>query len=176
MTGLRARRAIVWVVALLALVLAGCSRAPKVSGASPVALPTSASALPAFTPTHFRELLTSLKGKPVVVNVWASWCGPCTKEAPSLAQVSKQYAGRVQFVGVDIEDQLAPARAFIAKYGWTYPSVFDPSADGAIRNDLGFIGQPVTVLFDASGAKVFTWSGATSPGQLAAEIAKILPA
>lgn len=161
-------------IAVVALALAGCTNTPKGQSASPVTLPSSATALPTFNPTQFHELLSSLKGKPVVVNVWASWCGPCTREAPSLAQASAQYAGRVQFLGVDIEDQLTPARAFIAKYGWTYPSVFDPT--GSIRDDLGLLGQPVTVLYDASGAKVFSWSGATSPGQLTAEIAKVVPA
>jgi cytochrome c biogenesis protein CcmG, thiol:disulfide interchange protein DsbE len=161
-------------VAAVALALAGCGGGSKGSSASPVALPSSATAMPTFSANQFRELLTTLKGKPVVVNVWASWCGPCTKEAPSLAQVSAQYAGRVQFLGVDIEDQLTPARTFIAKYGWTYPSVFDPT--GSIRDDLGLLGQPVTILYDATGTKVFSWSGATSPGQLAAEIAKIVPA
>ena len=161
-------------VAAVALALAGCTGGPKGPSAPPVVLPSSATALPTFSPTQFRELLTTLKGKPVVVNVWASWCGPCTREAPSLAQVSAQYAGRVQFLGVDIEDQLTPARAFIAKYGWTYPSVFDPT--GSIRDDLGLLGQPVTILYDATGRSVFSWSGATSPGQLAAEIAKVVPA
>jgi cytochrome c biogenesis protein CcmG, thiol:disulfide interchange protein DsbE len=161
-------------VAAVALALAGCWGASNGPSPSPVALPSSATTLPTFSATQFRELLTTLKGKPVVVNVWASWCGPCTREAPSLAQVSAQYAGSVQFLGVDIEDQLTPARAFIAKYGWTYPSVFDPT--GSIRDDLGLLGQPVTILYDARGTKVFSWSGATSPGQLAAEIAKIVPA
>ena len=174
MTVVRSRALLVAVVAVAALVLTGCSGGRPGVGSTPVALPSTASALPLFTPTQFRELLATLKGKPVVLNVWASWCGPCTREAPSLAQVSAQYAGRVQFIGVDIEDQLTPARAFIAKYGWSYPSVFDPT--GSIRDDLGLLGQPVTILYDASGAKVFGWSGATSPGQLAAEIAKIVPA
>ena len=171
---MRRGRSRVLIAAVAVLVLAACSAGGHGKSPSPVALPTSASALPVFTPAQFHELLAMLKGKPVVVNVWASWCGPCTREAPSLAQVSAQYAGRVQFLGVDIQDQLTPARAFIAKYGWSYPSVFDPT--GSIRDDLGLLGQPVTILYDATGAKVFGWSGATSPGQLAAEIAKIVQA
>lgn len=171
MVGHRSR---VMFVAFAALVLAACSGGGNGASPSPIALPASASALPTFTPAQFHELLAMLKGKPVVVNVWASWCGPCTREAPSLAQVSAQYAGRVQFLGVDIQDQLTPARDFIAKYGWSYPSVFDPT--GSIRDDLGLLGQPVTILYDASGKKVFGWSGATSPGQLADQIAKIVPA
>src|SRR6266849_3784743 len=89
-------------VAAVALAMAGCGGGPNRPSASPVALPSSATALPTFSATQFRELLTTLKGKPVVVNVWASWCSPCTREAPSLAQVSAQYAGSVQFLGVAV--------------------------------------------------------------------------
>jgi len=94
----------------------------------------------------------------VVVNIWASWCGPCIEEAPGLARVARASQGEVQFLGVDIIDHLSPARAFIRRYGWPYPSVFDPM--GAIRDHLGFIGQPVTVVYDASGRQVLTHSGA----------------
>ena len=131
-------------------------------------LPATPDALPSFDLTTFRELLGQLKGTPVVVNVWASWCGPCTAEAPHLAAVSRETKGKVQFIGVDIMDQRAPARAFIQRYGWTYPSVFDPS--GAIRDGLGFIGQPVTVVFDPAGKQVFQWSGAVSGDVLRNEL------
>ena len=63
----------------------------------------------------------------------------------------------MQFLGVDLKDKLAPARAFIQRYGWTYPSVFDP--DGSIQGSLGFLGQPVTVMYSASGRQAFLLSG-----------------
>ena len=156
------------------LLLAACTGSPHPANSTStgVLLPATPTALPQFDPATFHRLLDQLKGEPVVVNVWASWCGPCTREAPGLAQVSNEYAGKVQFIGVDIQDQLAPARAFIGRYGWKYPSVSDPNE--AIRDDLGLLGQPVTVLFDASGTRVFTWSGATSAAQLRAEIAKVV--
>ncbi len=163
---------------LLAIVAAACAgsggpSAPKSTGsAASSLLPATPIALPEFDPAKFQRLLTELRGTPIVVNVWASWCGPCTREAPELATVSSEYRGRVQFVGVDIEDQLTLARAFIERYGWTYPSVFDPT--GAIRNSLGLLGQPVTIIYDPSGKKVFTWSGATSAGQIRAELQKLV--
>jgi thiol-disulfide isomerase/thioredoxin len=144
------------------LALASCTGQPTppegtVRPTPSIALPPNPTALPEFNPAQFQELLARLKGKPVVVNIWASWCGPCTAEAPGLARQAREFMGKVQFLGVDIIDHVQPARAFIRRYGWPYPSVFDPS--GAIRDDLGFIGQPVTLIFDASGRKVHTRSG-----------------
>jgi thiol-disulfide isomerase/thioredoxin len=154
----------VLVVATCALMLVGCTRGgdapdqqPSRSPTLAISLPPSPTALPEFTPAQFQELLARLKGKPVVVNIWASWCGPCTAEAPGLARQARDFNERVQFLGVDIIDYVQPARAFIRKYGWPYPSVFDPK--GAIRDDLGFIGQPVTLIFDATGRKVHSRSG-----------------
>jgi len=94
----------------------------------------------------------------VVVNFWASWCGPCIVDGPHLAQVSKEFEGKAQFIGVDLQDQPGPARAFITKYGWTYPSVADPLED--IRDGLGLVGQPITVIYDGGGVRRFVWGGA----------------
>lgn len=154
---------------VLALVSAGCSPpASQPSAPEWSLLPSSPTALPQFDPARFHELLAQLRGKPVLVNVWASWCGPCIVEAPGLARAARDYRGRVQFLGVDVLDQRGAAQAFIRKYGWTYPSVFDPA--GAIRNDLGFVGQPVTVVLDSSGKRVYTWSGALSESRLRKEL------
>jgi hypothetical protein len=64
------------------------------------------------------------------------------------------YGDRVRFIGVDILDQRASARDFMSEFGWTYPSVYDPS--GAIRDGLGLLGQPVTLFYDESGRAVDT--------------------
>jgi len=85
-----------------------------------------------------------------------------------MAAAGREFQGLVQFLGVDVLDQLGPARAFIRKYGWNFPSVFDPTA--AIRNDLGFIGQPVTLVLDGSGKRVFTQSGAITLDVLRKEL------
>ena len=130
------------------------SAVPTIPGTS---LPASPTALPTYSLDQFRTLLTQLHGRPVLVNFWATWCGPCVDEAPALAALARTYAGTVQFVGVDIQDSAAAARAWVRTYGWTYPSVSDPTK--AIENGLGFIGQPVTVVYDASGTKVLTLAG-----------------
>jgi len=158
-----------------AMLLAACGDdSPSAAGGSPAttALPKSPTALPRFSPAQFDQLLSSLKGKPVVVNIWASWCGPCEAEAPGLAKVAREFQGRVQFLGVDILDQLTPARAFIRRYGWPYPSVFDPT--GAIRDGLGFVGQPITIVYDASGEQAFSWSGAVDEDALRTTLNDVL--
>ena len=120
-------------------------------------LPTHVAELPSFDVQTYQELLTQLRGTPVVVNVWAAWCGPCQAEAPLLHAASQTYGDRVQFLGVDILDSRDGARGFIEEHGLTYPSVFDPA--GAIRDSFGMIGQPVTVFYDADGNVTSTWEG-----------------
>ncbi len=123
-------------------------------------LPSHVAELPTFDVQTYQQLLTQLRGTPVVVNVWAAWCGPCKAEAPLLHTASQTYGDRVQFLGVDILDSRDGARAFIAEHDLAYPSIFDPS--GAIRDWLGVIGQPVTVFYDADGNLVSSWDGQLS--------------
>lgn len=139
---------------------------------TPARLPTEPTALPEFTLADYRLALGQLRGTPVVVNVWASWCGPCREEAPLLAAANETYGDRVRFIGVDILDERGSARDFMREYGWTYPSVFDPS--GAIRDGLGLLGQPVTLFYDASGELVDTWTGPLTEERLDANLHAIL--
>jgi thiol-disulfide isomerase/thioredoxin len=152
------------------LVVGGGSSGDGDTGA--VALPTSPTALPTVSNDQFKGMLADLQGKVVVVNIWASWCGPCIAEAPGLAQLAKHYGDRVQFLGVDIQDQTTPARAFIQKYGWTYPSVADPK--GEIKRGYGFLGQPDTLVYDSAGKRVWTGAGAVDTEDLQSEIDKAL--
>jgi thiol-disulfide isomerase/thioredoxin len=141
---------------------------PASNAAAASLLPTHVATLPTFDVDTYQQLLTQLQGTPIVVNVWAAWCGPCEKEAPLLAAASDTYGDRVQFLGIDILDSLDGARGFIADHGLAYPSIFDPS--GAIRDSLGMIGQPVTLFYDAEGRVAGSYPGQLSRSALDAGI------
>jgi thiol-disulfide isomerase/thioredoxin len=163
---MRRRRWLLGVV-LVSLLAAACGRgdAPSSSGeGAVVALPSSPTELPEVDVAGYEALLETLRGTPVVVNVWASWCGPCRNEAPALAAAAQEYGDRVRFLGLDVLDTRPDARAFIQEYGWTYPSLFDRT--GAIRDSLGLVGQPFTVFYDASGTVVDTYPGAIPADEL----------
>ena len=151
-----ATAAICLALVVLAAGCGGSGKGPRSGPSSPL-LPSSPTALPQLSPAAFQELLTQLRGKPVVVNFWASWCGPCRQEAGELASVSKSHDGEVQFLGVDVKDTVTAARDFIEQYGWSYPSVFDEA--GAIQDSLGLIGLPQTVVFDSAGRRLVVHSG-----------------
>ena len=156
-------------LACWALLAAACGSNAQ---SRPARLPNDPTALPEFTLADYRHALGELRGTPVVVNVWASWCGPCREEAPLLAAAHRTYGDRVRFIGVDILDQRGSARDFMSEFGWTYPSVYDPA--GAIRDGLGLLGQPVTLFYDASGELVDTWTGPLSPDAFRSGLDKIL--
>ena len=94
--------------------------------------------------------LESLRGKTVVLNFWASWCGPCRDEMPLLQQGSERWAGRnVVFVGIDIDDLRSDARSFLERYGVTYANVYDGKSSTVGR--YGVTGVPETYFLDAAG-------------------------
>ncbi len=93
--------------------------------------------------------LRSLRGYPVVLNVWASWCGPCRSEFPMLANASVTYGRRVAFLGADTEDQATNARSFLADHRVAYPS-YQASTE-ALSSLAAFEGVPTTMFFDRSG-------------------------
>jgi cytochrome c biogenesis protein CcmG, thiol:disulfide interchange protein DsbE len=94
--------------------------------------------------------LASLRGKTVVLNFWASWCGPCRDEMPLLQAGSKRWEGKnVVFVGVDAKDDRGYARAFLKRYGVTYPNVYD--GKGSLIGRYGVTGYPETYFIDVNG-------------------------
>jgi cytochrome c biogenesis protein CcmG/thiol:disulfide interchange protein DsbE len=96
----------------------------------------------------FRARLRRLRGHPVVVNKWASWCGPCRAEFPMFARQAVEHGKQVAFVGLDFDDGRAPAEEFLASSPVPYPSYEDP--DGSLSDSVGIpkIATPGTVFLD----------------------------
>lgn len=117
---------------------------------------------------EFEGILAGLRGTPVVVNVWASWCAPCRAEMPLLERAAQSYEGRAVVLGVDSRDEPGAARAFLDDVGVTYPNVWDRT--GAIRRALGLRGFPTTYFFDRDGTLVASVVGGVSEARLAAQL------
>lgn len=97
--------------------------------------------------------LSSLRGHPVVLNFWASWCGPCKAESPQLQREYLRYRAQgVVFIGVDYHDVTSDARTFLRHHGITYPNVADGS--GKIGERYGITGVPETYFVDRRGRLV----------------------
>lgn len=106
----------------------------------------------------FQSRIDSLKGLPIVVNKWASWCAPCVAEAPDLQKSAKKYGNRVAFLGVNVFDSNADAKDFLRKYPLPYPSYSDPDAE--ISKEFPPPKQPpVTNFYDTEGRLVHSAIG-----------------
>lgn len=130
---------------------ASCADIPQAPAAGPVKDGLPALRLECLTAGPAVDL-AAVRGRPVLVNLWATWCGPCREEMPLLQSTSEQHAGAVQFLGVDTKDRPAAAARFLAEVGVTYPNVVDP--DGDLLAHLRLPGLPVTLLLDAEGRLV----------------------
>lgn len=162
------RRVVGAVAVLLAVAACGRDAAPA---ASPAATLAPGALVPA-TPASFEATLRSLRGTPVVVNYWATWCVPCADELPRLVAAAERYAGRITFLGVDVEDDRAAAQDLVERFGIPYGSLEDPTK--AIFRDQRLLGVPATHFFGADGSLVFAHNGEILDDELAEKLEELL--
>jgi thiol-disulfide isomerase/thioredoxin len=146
----RRRRLPVWLalvaIGIAALVVFGLATVHSTVGRLAPALPSERLAGP---PVTLATLRSAGAGHPVLVTFWASWCGPCAREATALERFSLTPSGRGRLVGVDWSDARSGARSFIRRYGWTFSNVRD--GEGTVGNDYRLTGLPTTFVVDSSG-------------------------
>lgn len=128
----------------------------------------AAPAISGPTLTGGRISVASLRGGPVVINFWGSWCGPCQAEAPVLARVARDTAKfGVHFVGIDIRDDASAGLAFERAHGIGYPSISDPN--DLIAASFGSVAPsttPSTYILDSRGRIAWAFFGRVSFNQL----------
>jgi DsbE subfamily thiol:disulfide oxidoreductase len=116
---------------------------------------------------------TSARGQILVVNFWASWCGPCRAEQPALSTVARTWRRRgVAFIGVNVQDTRAAALAYVREFGVPYPSLFDRSAQTATR--LRAVALPTTFILDRDGVIAYQLTGKTTVPILRARLQALL--
>jgi cytochrome c biogenesis protein CcmG, thiol:disulfide interchange protein DsbE len=174
-------------VLIFVLLLGGCgSSEPKSAAPRPTAVREALAGSPAPLaslhsqgsgllgggPDAFKARLRTLRGHPVVVNKWASWCGPCRSEFPFFQRLSVREGRRIAFLGVDANDNDAAARRFLRELPVSYPSYKDPNLKvSAVFN--GVAAFPTTAFYDRRGRLSFLHQGAyATESKLARDIAR----
>ena len=117
--------------------------------------------------------LSDYAGQPVVLNFWATWCGPCKMEQPVLDWAAQTYKGKAVFIGIVFEDTEANTRKFLAQTGAAYPQVYDPKSTVAV--DYAVSGVPETYFINRQGIIVKKYIYPfSSPDEFAAQIEEII--
>ena len=154
----RARWGVVAVAAIAAIVVAElASGGSEQTGRAAPPLPAQVLRPPGTD-------LAQLRGKPALVDFFASWCTPCGEEAPGLRKLSVALGDRATVVAVDWDDAGGPARAFVRRHGWTFPVLADTS--GTAGEKYGLVGLPTSFVLDPEGRIVATFRGPQSEARL----------
>jgi thiol-disulfide isomerase/thioredoxin len=115
----------------------------------------------------------SARGSVLVVNFWASWCGPCRVEQPQLNRVARAYRDRgVRFIGINVRDSQGAAQSYAEEFKIPYPSLFDQAAVTAVR--LQAFALPSTFVLDRDGVVAYRLTGKTTVELLSARLDKLL--
>jgi|TARA_Y100000031_G_scaffold149095_1_gene186332 cytochrome c biogenesis protein CcmG/thiol:disulfide interchange protein DsbE len=156
---------------VVALLLPGCDE----NGADAPPQPAADFTLELFSGESFQlsQHLSQNGGRPLVVNIFASWCIPCKAEAPVLEKVYQEYRQRgVLVIGVAVQDTESAAREFVAEHGITFPTGLD--ADGSIKKSYSVYGVPQTFFIDSDGLIRYVHVGGVTEELLIHELDKML--
>jgi cytochrome c biogenesis protein CcmG, thiol:disulfide interchange protein DsbE len=115
--------------------------------------------------------LQGLRGKPVVLNFWASWCGPCRREMPAFQALHESLGDKVTFIGIDNKDFRDSALKFVEETGVRYASGFDPA--GTVASSYGVIGMPATFFISEDGKLLESETGEMNRDELEATISRL---
>jgi cytochrome c biogenesis protein CcmG/thiol:disulfide interchange protein DsbE len=149
--------------AIVALLMSGLGRDPKHIDSPLVGKPAPAFALAEVGRAETIDV-ARFRGKPLVINFWATWCGPCWEEHPVLNEAAVANDGRVQFLGVVFQDSEERITQFLRQRGHAYPTVVDQGGKTSIAYGVG--GIPETFFLDANGVIVAKHDGPLSQEQL----------
>jgi cytochrome c biogenesis protein CcmG/thiol:disulfide interchange protein DsbE len=164
------------VAAVLPVILLGVLSLALLSRGGAAAVATIGSAAPPFALVDLDGnpvSLAELRGRPVIVNFWASWCAPCVEEIPELQAALAEYRSEgLAIIGIVYSDRSEAAREFMARMGGGWPSVMDPG--GEVARDYGIYGPPESFFVDREGIIRGRQIGQLSPGDLERQLATIL--
>jgi len=177
-----ASRVLGFAPAVLLVLLSGCGHAPAggTSGKAATAAVSDTLPLEPVTAAQIHDRVREPGARATLVNVWASWCGPCREEFPSivaLAERERSRGLRVLFVSADFDDQAPETRAFLASHHapgpWLVKTGKDQEfIDGLDKRWSGAL--PVTIVYDPAGKAVQFWEGGADSARFAAAVEPLL--
>lgn len=161
---------------LLAALAGGCaSDNPKTTAAAPTAAAQAAQAAPDFSFTYLdgtKSNLSELRGKPVFLNFWATWCPPCVGEMPHFNSVYPRYKDKINFLAISLDDSMQEANAFMQQKGYSFPAGYGNVNDIVGKYEIQ--GIPTSLLLDANGNVIASKVGAMTEAELEAFLQKAL--
>jgi cytochrome c biogenesis protein CcmG/thiol:disulfide interchange protein DsbE len=159
------------VAAIVAVLFLGLGKDPQYIESPLIGRPAPAFALKAVGTGETIDL-SRYRGKPVIVNFWATWCHPCWDEHPVLTQTSQMLGSQVQFLGVVFQDDEGRIKDFLQQRGWAYPTLVDQAGKTAIAYGVG--GVPETFFLDKNGTIVAKFAGPMSADDIQTNLQKAL--